>query len=98
MPDGQSSDDLKAIWQNQPTGTSTMTLKLIRSKGRELHAKTRQKVLGTLAGPLTVAFSYAFAIRALPEPGHLHAMFAFALAWSLTGLYFLNRGMWSPVM
>ena len=28
----------------------------------------------------------------------LHPLFAFALAWSLVGLYFLNRGMWSTVM
>jgi hypothetical protein len=98
MPDGQSSDDLKAMWQNQPTGTSTMTLKLIQSKARELRAKTRRKVLGTLAGPLTVAFCYAFAIRAFRQQRHLLPMFAFALAWSLIGLYFLNRGMWAPEM
>jgi len=28
----------------------------------------------------------------------LHPLFSFALAWSLVGLYFLNRGMWSTVM
>jgi hypothetical protein len=98
MPDGQSSDDLKGIWQNQPAGTSTMTLKLIQSKARELRAKTRRKVLGTLAGPLAVAFCYVFAIRAFPQQGRLLPMFAGALVWSLIGLYFLNRGMWSAVM
>lgn len=98
MPDGQSSDDLKGIWQNQPAGTSTMTLKLIHSKARDLRAKTRQKVLRTLAGPLTVAFCYVVAMRAFPQQGHLLPMFAGALVWSLIGLYFLNRGMWSPVM
>jgi hypothetical protein len=97
MPDGQPNDDLKGIWQNQP-GTSTMTLKLIRSKARELHAKTRRKVLGSLAGPLTVGFCCVFAMRAFPQQRRLLPMFAFALAWSLIGLYFLNRGMWSPVM
>jgi hypothetical protein len=28
----------------------------------------------------------------------LHPLFALALVWSLAGLHFLNRGMWSPVM
>jgi len=28
----------------------------------------------------------------------LQPLFAIALAWSLAGLYFLNRGMWSAVM
>ena len=40
-----------------------MTLKLIRSKARELQAKTRRKLLGTVAGPLAAAFFYAFGIR-----------------------------------
>ncbi|MBI1897590.1 MAG: hypothetical protein HYS04_13855 [Acidobacteria bacterium] len=91
--------DLKAVWQNQPTGTPTMTLKLIRSKARELQAKTRRQLLGTLAGPLAAAFFYAFGIREFPRLQHvLHPLFAFALVWSLVGLYFLSRGMSSTVM
>jgi hypothetical protein len=99
MPDGSSSDGLKTIWQNQPTGTSAMTLKLVRSKARELQAKTHRQLLGTAAGPLAAAFFYAFAIRAFaPLQPILHPLFAFALVWSLIGLYFINRGMWSTVM
>jgi hypothetical protein len=99
MRDELPIDDLKVIWQNQPTGTSAMTVKLIRSKARELRAKTRRQLLGTVAGPLAAAFFYAFGIREFPPLEHvLHPLFAFALVWSLVGLYFLNRGMWSTVM
>jgi hypothetical protein len=91
--------DAKNIWQNQPTETSTMNVKLIRSKARELQAKTRRQLLGTLTGPLAVACFYAFGVRAFPLLGNLlHPLFLFALVWSLAGLYFLNRGMWSTVM
>jgi hypothetical protein len=99
MRDELPGDDLKAFWQNQPTGTYTMTLKLIQSKARELQAKTRRQLLGTVAGPLASAFLYAFGIREFPPLEHvLHPLFAFALVWSLVGLYFLSRGMWSTVM
>ena len=99
MRDELPRDELKTIWQNQPTGTPTMTMKLIRSKARELQAKTRRQLLGTMAGPLAAAFFYAFGIREFPRYGHvLHPLFAFALVWSLVGLYFLNRGMWSTEM
>ena len=93
------SDDLRTVWQNQPTGTYTMTTKLIRSKARELHAKTRRQLLGSVAGPLAAAFFYAFGIREFPTPQHvLHPLFAFALVWSLVGLYFLSQGLWSAVL
>src|SRR3954468_9750123 len=99
MPDELPSDDLKAIWQDQPTGVSTMSLKLIRSKAREAQAKTRRQLLGTAAGPLAAAFFYTFAMREFPTLRHvLNPPFVFALVWSLAGLYFLNRGMWSAAM
>jgi len=99
MGDELPRDELKAIWQSQPTGTSTMTMKLIRSKARDLQAKTRRQLLGTVAAPLVAAFLYAFGIREFPALEQvLHPLFAFTLVWSLVGLYFLNRGMWSTVM
>jgi len=99
MRDELPGEDLKAVWQSQSTETTTMTSKLIRSKARELHAQTRRKLLGMVAGPIAAAFSYALAIKEFPSLGHvLHPLFAGALAWSLAGLYFLNRGMWSTVM
>ena len=63
MGDELPPDELKAIWQRQPTGTSTMTMRLIRSKARDLQAKTRRQLLGTVAAPLAAAFLYAFGIR-----------------------------------
>ena len=99
MGDELPRDELKAIWQSQPTGTSTMTMKLIRSKARDLQAKTRRQLLGTVAVPIAAALLYAFGIREFPALEHvLHPLFAFTLVWSLVGLYFLNRGMWSTVM
>ena len=99
MRNDSSGNDPRTIWQNQPTETTTMTLKLVRWKGRELHAKTRKHLLGTLAGPLAAVFFYALAIRLFsPLQQLLHPLFALALVWSLAGLYFLNRGMWSAVM
>jgi hypothetical protein len=73
-----------------------MTLKLIQQRSRELRAKTRRKLLGTLTGPLAAGLLYAFAVNQFGElRDMLHPLFAFALAWSLAGLVFLNRGMWS---
>jgi hypothetical protein len=99
MPNDIRGDDPKTIWQNQPTEPSAMTLEKIRQKVRQLHAKTRRQLLGTLAGPLVAAFFYAFAIRAFPSLQlAFNQLFAFALVWSLVGLYILNRGMWSVTM
>jgi hypothetical protein len=92
-------DDPKKLWQGQPTEISRMTSKLIQSKARELHSKTRKKLLGMVAGPVAIGLSYALGIGEFPSAGHvLHPLFASALVWSLLGLYFLNRGMSSTVM
>jgi hypothetical protein len=76
-----------------------MTLLLIRSKVRELRARTHRELLGSLAGPLAVGVFFGFSIKEFhglaPVP---QLVFAFAIVWSLAGLYFLNRGMWSRAM
>jgi hypothetical protein len=71
-----------------------MTLDKIRQKVRELHSKTRRQLLGNLALPLILIAFYGL-MRQFPM---LRPLYAFAIAWSLAGLYFLNRGMWSPAM
>ncbi len=99
MIDELPGDGLKAIWHNQATETSTMTLRLIQMKARELQAQTRRKLLGTVVGPLAAALFYAFGLRQFPRLSNtLHPLFLLALLWSLCGLYFLNRAMWSPLM
>lgn len=99
MRDDSPENDPRKIWQNQPTEPSVMTLEKIRQKVRELHAKTRRQLLGTLAGPLATLFFYAFGMKQFPRLQQvLQPLFAFALASSLAGLYFLNRGMWSAAM
>ena len=96
MRNDSSGNDLKTIWRNQPTEPSAMTLEKIRKKTEELNAKTRRELIKGIAGPLTVVAICGFCIR-FPDPG-LRAILAFAVAWSLIGQYFLNRGMWSPAL
>src|SRR5260370_3887300 len=97
MRDDPSGHEPRTIWQNQPTEPSAMTLEKIRQKVRELHAKTRRQLLGNLVVPLIVVAFYGFCIKQFHHPV-LHLMFAFAIAWSLAGVYFLNRGMWSAML
>ena len=76
-----------------------MISKLIEQRSRELRARTRRKLIGIMAGPLAVGFFYAFSMIEFPALRQvLQAPFAFAVAWGLAGLYFLNRGMWSAVV
>ena len=99
MRNNVPGDDPRTIWQNQPTQPSAMTREKIRQKARELQAKTRRQLLGTLAGPLAAGFFYAFAIKQFPALRQvLQPLFACALAWSLIGLYFLFRGIWPTMM
>ncbi len=99
MPDDVPGDNPKNIWQHQPIEASTMTLEKVRNKARELHSRTRRKLLGTIVGPLAAAFCYVFGIKEFPPLQlALQLLFGFALAWSLAGLYFLNRGMWSEAI
>jgi hypothetical protein len=56
-------------------------------------------LLGTASGPLASAFFYVFAIKEFPSLAHiLHPLYIAALVWSVAGLYFLGRGMWSRPM
>jgi hypothetical protein len=99
MHNDSSANDPKTIWQNQPTEPSAMTLEKIRQKVRELHAKTRRQMLGSLAAPLAVGGLCGYGIKLVRgfAPG-LELVFVLAIVWSLAGLYFLNRGMWSAAM
>jgi hypothetical protein len=88
-----SGNDPRSIWLHQPAEPSEMTLEKIRQKTQDLHAKTRRELFKAIAGPLTVAGICVFGLR-FPDPA-LRAALALAIAWSLSGQYFLNRGMWS---
>jgi hypothetical protein len=95
MPDDSPENDLRIVWQNQPTEPSVMTLEKIRQKVRELHAKTRKQLLGNFAVLLIVVAFYGYGVKQFPA---LQPLFALPIVWSLAGLYFLNRGMWSAAM
>jgi hypothetical protein len=94
MQNNPSGNDQKKIWQSQPREISTMTLeKMIRRRAQELHAKTVRERLGSIAGPLcTIVFS-ALGMALGYNPLE-RAAFAIAIAWSLAGVYVLNRGKW----
>jgi hypothetical protein len=93
MRNDSSGNDPKTIWQSQPREISTVMLeRMIRRRAQELHAKTLRERLGSLAGPVcTIAFS-AWGIAEDYNPVQL-VVFAIAIAWSLAGVYVLNRGM-----
>jgi MFS family permease len=76
-----------------------MISKLIEQRSRTLRAKTRRKLIGTVAGPLAAGIFCAYSMKEFPALRQvLQPPFAFAVAWGLAGLYFLNRGMWSTVL
>lgn len=75
-----------------------MTLQLIQQKSRYLRIRTREKLIGSVAAPFAVGMIYVYSVNAFaPLQQHLQLMLAFALIWSLIGVYFLQRGMWSEV-
>jgi MFS family permease len=99
MQDDSPENGVKTIWLNQPTEKPIMISKLIEQRSRTLRAKTRRGLIGTVAGPLAAGFFYAYSMRAFPALRQvLQPPFAFAIAWGVAGLYFLNRGMWSAVL
>jgi hypothetical protein len=97
MRNDSSENDPRTIWQNQPTEPSIMTLEKIRQKTQELHAKTRRQMIGNSIMPLAVFAFYGYCIAKFSNPA-LRTIFACAIAWSLAGQYFLNRGMWSAML
>jgi hypothetical protein len=102
MENDSSQNDPRKIWQDQPKEISTVTLKMIRMKVQDLHRKTGRNLWGIWAGPLAVGDLSAYGIK-LVHGAHgvflvLEVAFMFAIAWSLAGVYFFNRGMRSEEM
>jgi hypothetical protein len=98
MQNDSPENGVRTIWLNQSTEKPAMISKLIEQRSRTLRAKTHRGLLGTVGGPLTAGIFYWYSMRAFPGLREvLQPPFAFALAWGLAGLYFLNRGMWSAV-
>jgi FtsH-binding integral membrane protein len=99
MQNDSPESGLRNIWLNQPRETPAMISKLIEQRTRELRARTRRKLIGTVAAPLATAIFYAYSMKEFSALRHvLHPLFLFALAWGIAGLYFLNRGILSAVM
>lgn len=99
MQSDSPENGIRTMWLNQPMETPTVISKLIEQRTRELRARTRRKLIGTVAGPLAAGFFYAYSMNEFPALKQaLQPPFAIALTWGLAGLYFLNRGMWPEVM
>ena len=99
MRDDFPENDPRKIWQDQPKEISTVTLKMIRMKVQDLHAKTRRNMLGIWAGPLAVGGFSAYGIKLVHGVFPvLEVTFVIAIVWSLAGVYFFSRGMWSAAM
>ena len=99
MQNDSPENGVRTIWLNQPTEKPTMISELIEQRSRKLHAKTRRGLIGTVAAPLAAGIFYAYSMKEFPTLRHvLQPSFAFAVAWGLAGVYFLNRKMWSAVM
>jgi hypothetical protein len=97
MQNDSSKDDLKTIWQNQPTEVSAMTVEQIRTKAQTLHSKVRRAVLGGIAVSLVIVAISGFGIAWAGE-SWARAGFAFSIAWTIAGQYFLNRKFWPEMM
>ena len=97
MRNESPGNDPRAMWQHQPTEASAMTSESIRQKARELHVMTRRRLLQNMALPVVIVGFYSFGISRFHDPV-LRILFAIAIAWSLAGAYFLNRGMWSAML
>lgn len=93
MANNPSGNDPRTIWQSQEREISTVTLEKIRRRAQELHRKTVRERLGSVAGPVCIIAFAALGIAVGYNPVQL-AVFAIAVAWSLAGLYVLNRGIW----
>ena len=99
MQNDSPESGVRTVWLNQPTEKPIMISKLIEQRSRELRAKTLRKLIGTVAFPLAAGLFYAYSMKEFPALRQvLQPPFAFAVAWGLAGLYFLNRGMWSAAM
>ena len=99
MQNDSPENGVRTIWLNQSTEAPTVISRLIEQRTRELRARTRRKLIGTVAGPLAAGIFYAYSMKEFPALRQLlQPPFAFAVAWGLAGLYFLNRGMWSSAM
>jgi hypothetical protein len=94
MQDDPQDDNLKGIWQKQPTEASHMTLEALQKKARELHAKTRRELSASIATALIVVVIAGFGILHTHSLG-VRLVFGLAIAWALAGQYPLHRQMWS---
>jgi hypothetical protein len=90
MPNDSSTNDPKAIWQNQPTEPSKMTLVMIRHKTQQLQEKTRRDLLAEITASLVMIVFYGLGIWWVHGAAQ-RAAFALAIVWTLAGQYFVDR-------
>lgn len=89
-------DDVKRAWQKQRTEESTMTLETMKARARELSAKTRRELWGSIAGSAIVLGIAVWGMTLTRDPA-MRLIFALAVAWMAAGQYVVHRGMWSEL-
>jgi len=97
MQDNSSNNDPRAIWQNQETDKSMMTLEEIRQRAQKLHEKTLRVLLGWIATSLLIVGISVFGIVWIHSPA-VRTLFAISIAWSLAGQVLVNRRRWSSAL
>ncbi len=97
MQNNSSNSDPKEIWQNQPTEASIMTVEEIRQRAQKLQRKNSRVLLGWIAVALLIIGISVFGIVWTHSP-ILRTVFAFSIAWSLAGQFFVNRKKWSSAL
>jgi hypothetical protein len=90
MQDNSSNRDPREIWQNQPTETSMLTSEEIRQRAKKLQGKTRRVLLGWIAVSLLIVGISVFGMVWIHSSA-VRAVFAFSIAWSVSGQFFINR-------
>jgi len=85
-------EDPKKIWRNQRAESSIMTPAMLQQKARKLQTRTRRELAANTALAVVVLVISGFGIARAAEVG-VRVVFGIAIAWALSGQYFLHRGM-----
>jgi hypothetical protein len=92
MPDNLQSDDPRQLWQGQVLESNRISLALIRQRAQMLQNRGKSQALGRLTTPVVIGLLYLFSVKSFSgQWSPLHPLFAVALAWGITGAYFLRR-------
>jgi hypothetical protein len=97
MEDNFRDDDLKKAWKQQHVEAPTMTIETMRARARELQAKTRRELWGSIGSAAIVVGIAGWGLALTHDPA-MRLVFALAVAWVAAGQYVVHRGMWPATL